>query len=78
MWLDDARLVVGVDRERRTVLAVVDIDDAWPVRWPLAGARLRQCRRVARPHAAGATPVFHHDDLNCTSLHVVDVRQRAT
>jgi dipeptidyl aminopeptidase/acylaminoacyl peptidase len=29
-WLDGARLVVGVDRDDRVRLAVVDLDDAWP------------------------------------------------
>jgi dipeptidyl aminopeptidase/acylaminoacyl peptidase len=76
VWLDDARLVVGVDRRGRTVLAVVDVgvdaDGPWPV---------RLARGSGDCHGAVVSPdrtrvahlVFHHDDLNCTSLHVVEV-----
>ena len=54
VWLDDARL----DRRRRpattrTVLAVVDIADAWPRPIAARGCRLRDRRGVARPHSGG-------------------------
>ena len=75
VWLDDARLVVGVDRDGRTVLAVVEIDDAWPR--PLATVGADYVTAVVSPDRTKvAYTVFHHDDLNCISLHVVDVATR--
>lgn len=72
VWLDDARLVIGVDRERRTALAIVHIDDAWPAR--LAAANGDCFGVVVSPDTTRvAYLVFHHDDLTCTSVHVVDV-----
>ena len=32
VWIDDARLVIEVERDKQTRLAVVDADDAWPRR----------------------------------------------
>ena len=32
VWVDDARLVVTVERDRATRLAVIDTDDPWPRR----------------------------------------------
>lgn len=71
-WLDDSRLIIGVDREERTVLAVVSIDDAWPQ--PIARAGADYVAAVVSPDRTQvAYTVFHHDDLNCTSLHVVEL-----
>jgi dipeptidyl aminopeptidase/acylaminoacyl peptidase len=71
-WLDDGRLVIGVDRQQRTMLAVVDVDDAWPVK--LATADGDCFGAVLSPDRTRlAYLVFHHADLNCTSVHVVDV-----
>jgi dipeptidyl aminopeptidase/acylaminoacyl peptidase len=71
-WLDDGRLVIGVDREQRTALAVVHADDAWPTR--LAAANGDCFGAVVSPDGTRiAYLVFHHDDLTCTSVHVVDV-----
>ncbi len=78
-WLDDGRLIVGVDRasDHTTALAIVAVDDAWPARLASAAG---DCFGVAvspdRRHVAHH--VFHHDDLNCTSVHVVDVSTGAT
>jgi dipeptidyl aminopeptidase/acylaminoacyl peptidase len=75
IWLDDTRLVVGVDRDGRQVLAIVGIDDPWPSR--LAAAEGDCHGAVVSPdRTAVAYLVFHHDDLNCTSVHVVDVADR--
>jgi len=77
VWLDDARLIVGIDRDGRTVLAVVTITDPWPQ--PLATAGADYVTAVVSPDRSRvAYTVFHHDDLNCTSLHVVDVASRVS
>lgn len=77
VWLDDERLVVGVSREERTVLAVVDVADAWPR--PIAHAGADYVTAVVSPDRTRiAYTVFHHDDLNCTSLHVVEVATGAS
>ena len=36
VWIDDARLIVAVERDRTTRLAVVDVADAWPRRLAVA------------------------------------------
>ena len=72
VWLDDARLIVGIDREERTVLSVVDVADAWPR--PLAHAGADYVAAVVSPDRSQvAYTVFHHDDLNCVSLHIADL-----
>lgn len=82
VWLDDRRLVVSVERDHRSHLAVVaaptdhrgpvDPDTGWPVR--LASADGDCLGAVVSPDRTRvAYSVFHHDDLNCTSLRVVDV-----
>ncbi len=72
VWLDDARLIVGIDREERTVLSVVDVADAWPR--PLAHAGADYVAAVVSPDRSRiAYTVFHHDDLNCVSLHLADL-----
>lgn len=72
VWLDDHRLVVGVDRHDRTTLAVIAIDDPWPQR--LASAAGDCFSAVVSPDRTKvAYLVFEHTDLRCTSLHVVDV-----
>ena len=86
VWLDDARLIVGVDREGRTVLAEVVVADAWPRPVARAGADYVSAEvspdrtRVAYTvfHSAGGDQGDQGDnadgaDLNCTSLHVVDL-----
>lgn len=77
VWLDDERMIVGITRELRTVLAVVTVADAWPQ--PLAHAGADYVTAVVSPDRSEvAYTVFHHDDLNCTSLHVVQVATGAT
>ena len=72
VWLDDERLIVGVTREDTTVLAVVTVSNAWPQ--PLASVGADYVTAVVSPDRTRvAYTVFHHDDLNCISLHVVDV-----
>ena len=70
-WLDDDRLVVGVDRRGTTALAIVETADAWPAR--LAGGA-GDCFGVAvsPDRRRAAYLLFRHDDLNCTSVHLVD------
>ncbi len=77
VWLDDERLIVGINRVDRTVLAVVAIADAWPQ--PLAQVGADYVTAVVSPDRSRvAYTVFHHDDLNCISLHVVDVASGAS
>jgi dipeptidyl aminopeptidase/acylaminoacyl peptidase len=72
VWLDGDMLVVGVDRDDATALARVTVGDAWPARLAVHGG---DCiSPVVSPDGSLlAHLVFHHDDLNCTSLHVVDL-----
>lgn len=77
VWLDDERLIVGVTREERTVLTVVDVADPWPR--PIAQAGADYVSAVVSPDRTQvAYTVFHHDDLNCTSLHVAEVATGAS
>jgi dipeptidyl aminopeptidase/acylaminoacyl peptidase len=72
VWLDDARLIVGIGRGEHTVLTVVDLQRPWPR--PIADAGADYVTAVVSPDRTRvAYTVFHHDDLNCTSLHVVDL-----
>jgi dipeptidyl aminopeptidase/acylaminoacyl peptidase len=72
VWLDDARLIVGVGRGDHTVLTVVDLQRPWPR--PIADAGADYVTAVVSPDRTRvAYTVFHHDDLNCTSVHVVDL-----
>ncbi len=72
-WLDDDRLIIGVDREadHTTALAAVVVDDAWPSR---VASGVGDCFGVAisPERRRVAHLLFRHDDLNCTSVHVVD------
>jgi dipeptidyl aminopeptidase/acylaminoacyl peptidase len=40
VWIDDARLVIAVERDDTTRLAVVDVADAWPQRLAIAHGEL--------------------------------------
>ncbi len=72
VWLDGERLIVGVSRNDATVLAVISVADGWPQ--PLAQVGADYVTAVVSPDRTRiAYTVFHHDDLNCISLHVVDV-----
>ncbi len=72
VWLDDATLVIGVDRDGATALARVTVDDPWPTR---VAVHSGDCiSPVVSPDGTRlAHLVFHHDDLNCTSLHLIDL-----
>ncbi|MFM2077095.1 MAG: hypothetical protein RJA49_985, partial [Actinomycetota bacterium] len=72
VWLGDDRLIIGVERGDTTVLAVVEIANPWPR--PIAVAGADYVTAVVSPDRTRvAYTVFHRDDLNCTSLHVVDI-----
>ena len=72
VWLDDKRLIIGISRGDRTMLAEVAVADAWPR--PLAQAGADYVTAVVSPDRTHvAYTVFHHDDLNCISLHVVEL-----
>jgi dipeptidyl aminopeptidase/acylaminoacyl peptidase len=71
-WVDDRRLLIGVDKGEATALAVVAIDDAWPARVAqFAGECLGVSVSPDRRQVAHL--LFHHDDLNCTSVHLAPV-----
>ncbi|MGE3590201.1 MAG: prolyl oligopeptidase family serine peptidase, partial [Ilumatobacteraceae bacterium] len=72
VWVDDTRLIVTVDRHDRSVLALADIADPWPARVAAAAGDCHSAV-VSPDRSEVAYLVFHHDDLNCTSIHVVDV-----
>jgi dipeptidyl aminopeptidase/acylaminoacyl peptidase len=76
VWLDERRLVIAVDRGRSrnetTALAVIDVDDPWPLRLA-AGPGDRGEIKVSPDSTRVASTLFHRDDLNCTSLHVTSV-----
>ena len=70
VWLDDRTLLVGVAKGDTTVLCTVAVDEGWPRPVMTAGPDYVW----AEPSPDGgriAITVFHLDDLNCTSLHVV-------
>ncbi|MFZ4720186.1 MAG: S9 family peptidase [Ilumatobacteraceae bacterium] len=72
VWWDDERLIVGVERGDTTVLAVVELANPWPR--PIAVAGADYVHAVVSPDRTRlAYTLFHRDDLNCTSLHVVDL-----
>ncbi len=73
-WLDADRLIVAFERERdhTTALGVVDVDDAWPSRL-VSGSGDCFGVAVSPDRRRVAYLFFRHDDLNCTSVHVVDV-----
>lgn len=77
-WLDDDRLVVTVERERSTRLALMDVDDPWPIRLardPAAVAALGDEEQAA-PSPDGAEVAYTfvpRDDLDRCELRVADV-----
>jgi len=77
VWTDDARLIIGVEREERTVLCIVDIAEPWPRPLALAGADY-VASVVSPDRAQIAYTVFHHDDLHCVSLHIADISTSTT
>lgn len=80
VWLDDERLVVGIDRppmaqpERGpvTALATLHLDDPWPQRLTAGDGDCGEAV-VSPDRRRVAHTLFRRDDLNSTSLHVVDV-----
>lgn len=72
VWLDDHRLLVGVTKGDSTVLCAVDVADAWPRPVMTAGPDYVTAE-LSPDRTRLAVTVFHLDDLNCTSLHVVDL-----
>jgi dipeptidyl aminopeptidase/acylaminoacyl peptidase len=77
VWIDDQRLIIGVDRDQRTALAVVQVDDAWPMKL-VAAAGDCFAVTVSPDGTRAAYLLFEHDDLNCTSVHVVDIATTAS
>ena len=59
-----------IDRDGRTALAVVEVADAWPRVVAVAGADYAWTA-ISPDRSLLAFTLFHHDDLNCTTLHVV-------
>jgi len=78
VWLGDDRLVVTLERDERSRLAVVSIDDAWPRPLVRSGEGLDlvgdEGHAVVSPdHARVAFAFSPRADLNRTEIRIVDV-----
>jgi len=69
-WLDDRRLVVVVERDRCTRLAVIEVDDPWPQPFGPTGGDVSQVRPTGDGRVLAA---FHpKDDLSRSDVIVAD------
>ncbi len=78
IWLGSDRLVVTVERDERSTLALVSVADAWPRRLVASGGGLDlrgdQGEAVVSPDLRRVAFSFApRDDLNRTEIRVVDV-----
>ncbi len=78
VWLDAGRLVVSIERERTSRLAVVAVDDPWPARLArehgaLEGAGDEWAPAVSPDGLRVAYCFTPRDDLRRTEIRVVDV-----
>jgi dipeptidyl aminopeptidase/acylaminoacyl peptidase len=78
VWVDPGRLVISVEHDEATRLAVVDVDDPWPRRLVrdhggLDAAGDEWAAAVAPDGASVAYVFAPHADLNRTEIRVVDV-----
>ncbi len=69
-WLDDHHLVVSVERERCSRLAVIDIDDPWPSPFGPGDGDVTRPQRL--PDGRVAVTFWPKDDLSRTDLIVAD------
>jgi dipeptidyl aminopeptidase/acylaminoacyl peptidase len=83
VWIDDARLVVSVERKRSTRLAVVDVHDPWPRRLVTPQSDLDdhgdESEAAVSPERREVAYTFTpRGDLNRSEIRVVDVDTGAT
>jgi dipeptidyl aminopeptidase/acylaminoacyl peptidase len=80
VWVDDARLVIAVDRDDRTTrLAAIDLADPWPRRLTVG------CDEIGDEHSAAVSPdgrtvayvFWRRDDLRASEICVVDIESGA-
>ena len=72
VWTPDGLLLIGVERDRCTVLAQVDVDDPWPV--PVASGDGDCWGADPSPDGTRVAYVFSpHADRNRSEIHVVDL-----
>jgi dipeptidyl aminopeptidase/acylaminoacyl peptidase len=69
-WIDDSRLTVIVDKERFTRLAVVDIEDAWPV--PIGPGDGDVGRPVAVPDGRLLISFYPKDDFSRSDIVLIE------
>lgn len=69
-WIDDTRLVIGVERDERTQLAVVDVSERWPRRLHDAPGEIIGAR-VAPAGDRVVCVVCPFDDLNASRIVIV-------
>ncbi len=82
VWLGDERLVVAIERDRTTRLAVTNIDDAWPQRLATWHGELDdygdEGEAAVSPDGREVAYTFSpRDDLNRSEIRVVDVASGA-
>jgi Tol biopolymer transport system component len=78
VWLDDRRLVVSVERDDTSRLAVVDVDDPWPQRLARTHEDLdpqgEEWQAAVSPDRSSVAYTFSpRADLNRSEIRVVDV-----
>ncbi len=69
-WLDDQRIVVSIERERRSRLAVTDVDDPWPT--PLGPSEGDTANPGVLPDGRLLAAHWPRDDLSRSDIIVVD------
>lgn len=70
VWLDDQRIVVSIERERCSRLAVVDVDDPWPA--PLGPTDGDMGHPKLLPDGRLLATYWPKDDLSRSDMVVVD------
>jgi dipeptidyl aminopeptidase/acylaminoacyl peptidase len=81
-WLDDERLVVAIERDRTTRLAIVNVEDTWPQRLATNHGELDdhgdEGEAAVSPDGREVAYTFApRDDLNRGEIRVVDVETGA-
>ena len=74
VWIDDRTLVVTVERDRASVLSVVDVDDPWPRRLAAAGDHGDEwAATVSQDRASVAYAFTPRADLKRSEIRVAEV-----
>jgi dipeptidyl aminopeptidase/acylaminoacyl peptidase len=79
VWIDDERLLISVERDDATRLAVVDVRDPWPRRLAEAGELGDEEEPAVSPDRTKVAFTFlPRDDLNRSEIRVADLATGAT